>query len=57
MKRKDAGMTPEQKMKHLIDEVYGNLAIENPKVTREFVAEQLRLREEAKANKNGKANS
>lgn len=50
-------MTPEQKMKHLIDEVYGNLAIENPKVTREFVAEQLRLREEAKANKNGKANS
>lgn len=37
-----------KRFRRLVDEVYGNLAIENPSVTREFVEEQLRLREEAK---------
>jgi hypothetical protein len=35
-------------LKHLIDEVYGNLSIEKPEITREFVEEQLKLREETK---------
>jgi hypothetical protein len=48
-------MTAEQKTRQLIDRVYGNLAIENPTVTREFVAEQVRLYREAEANcANGK---
>lgn len=37
-------MTPEQRDEQLINRVYGNISLENPKVTREFVAEQLRLR-------------
>lgn len=37
-------MTPEQRDAQLINRVYGNISLENPKVTREFVAEQLRLR-------------
>ena len=43
-------MTPEQRDTQLINRVYGNIAIENPRVTREMVAEQLRLYRQAIAN-------
>ena len=42
-------MTPEQRDAQLINRVYGNISLENPKVTREFVAEHLRLRRQAEA--------
>ena len=42
-------MTPEQRDTQLINRVYGNISLENPKVTREFVAEHLRLRRKAEA--------
>ena len=45
-----AEMTPEQRDTQLINRVYGNIAIENPRVTREMVAEQLRLYRQAIAN-------
>lgn len=35
-------MTPEERDRQLINRVYGNISIENPRVTRELVAEQLR---------------
>lgn len=37
-------LTTEQQLQRLIDRVWGNLAIEKPTVTREFVAEQLTIR-------------
>ena len=42
-------MTPEQRDAQLINRVYGNISLENPKVTREFVAEHLRPRRQAEA--------
>lgn len=42
-------MNAEQRWNHLIDEVYGNLAIERPDITRDFVAQQLQRREEIRA--------
>ena len=36
-------MTAEEKDEQLFNRVYGNISIENPRVTRELVAEQLKL--------------
>jgi hypothetical protein len=35
-------MTPEERDRQLINRVYGNISMENPRVTKEMVAEQLR---------------
>ncbi len=47
---KGTKMTPEQKDKQLINRVYGNIAIENRKVTKEMAAEQLEAYRKAVAN-------
>lgn len=43
-------MTPEQRDVQLINRVYGNIAIENPRITREMVAEQLKIYRQAIAD-------
>lgn len=48
--RKGMKMTPEQRDKQLINRVYGNIAIENRKVTKEMAAEQLQAYRKATAN-------
>ena len=35
-------MNAEQRERALINRVYGNIGIESPRITREFVAEQLK---------------
>jgi hypothetical protein len=47
---KGAKMTPEQRDKQLINRVYGNVAIENRKVTKEMAAEQLQAYRKATAD-------
>lgn len=43
-------MTAEQRDVQLINRVYGNIAIENPQITREMVAEQLKIYRQTIAN-------
>lgn len=43
-------MTPEQRDTQLINRVYGNIAMANPRVTREMVAEQLKIHRQNAVN-------